>query len=149
MTPQKPQKLFNLIKIGSLWAWKNLRGYGRKLHAKFWPWGTPWDLIYDHFWVLCQHSNFQYWIFWSIWRSMGPRRYLIFFLMKFPIEWRQNHVWGCICDPSYDHIYKNIHFCKGWIGWQPRLKRASKTMSNGIFKVPNAWILVDFMRVLW
>ena len=41
------QKLLNLIKIGSLWAWKNLWGYGRKVHAKFWPWGTPWDPSYD------------------------------------------------------------------------------------------------------
>ena len=48
MTPRKNfQKLLNLIKIGSLWAWKNLWGYGRKVHAKFWPWGIPWDLSYD------------------------------------------------------------------------------------------------------
>ena len=49
MIPPKPQKLINLIKIGSLWAWKNLWGYGRKVHAKFWPWGMLWDPIYDHF----------------------------------------------------------------------------------------------------
>ena len=48
MTPQKMLKTLNLIKIGSLWAWQNLWGYGRKVHAKFWPWGMPWDLIYDH-----------------------------------------------------------------------------------------------------
>jgi hypothetical protein len=49
MTPQKAfKKLLNLIQIGSLWAWKNVRGYGRKVHAKFWPWGMPWDQIYDH-----------------------------------------------------------------------------------------------------
>ena len=53
-------KTLNLIKIGVLWAWKNLWGYGRKVHAKFWPWGTPWDPSYDHFWVLCQRSNSQY-----------------------------------------------------------------------------------------
>ena len=41
-------KTFNLIEIGILWAWKNLRGYGRKVHAKFWPWGIPWYPIYDH-----------------------------------------------------------------------------------------------------
>ena len=51
--------------------------------------------------------------------------------------------WG----PSYEHIYKNLYLCKGWIGWQPRLKRALKTISNGILKVPNA--LGDFMPVLW
>ena len=44
---------------------------------------------------------------------MGPGRYLIFFLTKFPVECRQNHVWGPIFDHSYDHIYKSIHFCKG------------------------------------
>ena len=49
MTPQKPQKLLNLIKIVSLWAWKNLWGYGRKVHAKFWTWGMPWDPIYTIF----------------------------------------------------------------------------------------------------
>ena len=46
-------------------------------------------------------------------RSTNPRGYLIFFLVKFLVEWRHNHVWGPIFDPSYDHIYKNIHFCKG------------------------------------
>ena len=48
MTLQKCLKPFNLIKIGSLWARKNVRGYGRKVHAKFWQWGMPWDKIYDH-----------------------------------------------------------------------------------------------------
>ena len=37
---------------------------------------------------------------------MDPGRYLIFFLIKFPFEWRQNYVWGLIFDPSYVHIYK-------------------------------------------
>ena len=46
------------------------------------------------------------------WRSTGPGRYLIFFLVKFPIECRQNHVWGPIFGPSYDHIYKNVHLDK-------------------------------------
>ena len=41
---------------------------------------------------------------------MVPGRYLIFFLIKFPFEWRQNHVWGPIFDPSHDHIYKCVHF---------------------------------------
>ena len=27
-------------------------------------------------------------------RSTNPGRYLIFFLVKFPVECRQNHVWG-------------------------------------------------------
>ena len=34
----------------------------------------------------------------------------IFFLIKFPVECRQNLVWGPISDPRYDHIYKNVHF---------------------------------------
>jgi hypothetical protein len=45
--PKNIKKLVNLIKIGSLLAWKNLWGYGRKVHAKFCPWGTPWDPSYD------------------------------------------------------------------------------------------------------
>ena len=54
--PAKVLKAFDLIKIGVLWVWKNLRGYGSKVHAKFWPWETPWDPSYDHFWVLCWPS---------------------------------------------------------------------------------------------
>ena len=45
--PKHFQKLLNLIKIESLWAWKNLWGYGRKVHANFWQWWTPWDPSYD------------------------------------------------------------------------------------------------------
>ena len=51
-------------------------------------------------------------VFESIWRSTRPGRYLIFFLVKFHVECRQNNVWGCICDPSYDHIYKDMYFAK-------------------------------------
>ena len=29
--------------------------------------------------------------------------------MKFPVECRQNHVWGPIFDPSYDDICKKIY----------------------------------------
>ena len=57
MTPPKVLKTLNLIKVGVLWAWKNLWGYGRKVHAKFCPWGTPWDPSYDHFYILYQRSN--------------------------------------------------------------------------------------------
>ena len=39
-------------------------------------------------------------------RSTNLGRYLIFFLIKFPFECRQNHVWGPIFDLSYDHIHK-------------------------------------------
>ena len=44
-------------------------------------------------------------------RSTNPGRYLIFFLVKFPVECRQNHVWGPICVWSYDHLIKT-HFYK-------------------------------------
>ena len=47
---------------------------------------------------------------------MDPGRYPIFFLIKLPFECRQNHVWGRIFDPSYDHIYKNVHFVKVELG---------------------------------
>ena len=70
MTPQKLQKLLNLIKVGVLWAKKNVWGHGTKVHAKFWPWGTPWDPSYDHFWVLCWPSFSQYSIFWCMWGYM-------------------------------------------------------------------------------
>ena len=46
-------------------------------------------------------------------RSTNPRRYLISFLINFPVECRQNYVWRPIFDPSYDHIDKSKHFCKG------------------------------------
>ena len=62
------------------------------------------------------------------------------------------HSKSCLGTPwgsSYDHIYKNMYFCKGWIAWQQRLKGALNTISNGILKVQNAWILVDIMQVLW
>ena len=148
--PQKKlSKTVDLIKIGSLWPWKNLWGYGRKVHAEFWPLGTPWDPSYDDFCFLCQRTNSWYWIIWSIWRSTGPGRYLIFFLVKLHVEWRQNHVWGCIFDPSYGNVYENMYFCKGWIGWYPWLKRALTTMSNGLLKVQKALVLGDFMRVSW
>ena len=60
MTPEKCLKTHKLIKNDPLWACRNIKGYGRKVHAKFWPWGTSWDPIYDNFWVLCQHSHSQY-----------------------------------------------------------------------------------------
>ena len=72
--------------------------------------GTPYDPIYDHFCVFVSVlpspilKNFNYM------RSINPGRYLIFFLIKFPVEWRQNQVWGPIFDPSYDHIYKCDYF---------------------------------------
>ena len=46
MTPQNFQKQSNLMNFDPLWAWQNLCGYGRKVHAKSWPWGMPWEPIY-------------------------------------------------------------------------------------------------------
>ena len=54
MTHEKCLKSHNLIKSDPLWACGSIGGYGRKVHAKIWPWGNPCNLIYDHFWDLCQ-----------------------------------------------------------------------------------------------
>ena len=54
--------------------------------------------------------------------------------------------WG----PSYEHICKNTYFCQGRFGWIPWLKRAWKTIPNGVLKVQNAWFCVNVMRIsLW
>ena len=37
--PPRPLETSILIKTGPLWAWQGLWGYGRKVHAKFWPLG--------------------------------------------------------------------------------------------------------------
>ena len=46
-----------LIKTWFLWAWQNPLGYGRKVHAKFWPWGMPGNQSYDYFCVPCCHPT--------------------------------------------------------------------------------------------
>ena len=43
-------------------------------------------------------------------RFTNPGRYLIFFLIKFPVECHQNHVWGRVFDSIYDNIYKCDYF---------------------------------------
>ena len=48
MTPLDSSKRDILMKSGPLWAWPNLWEYGRKVHAKFWAWGMPWDQICGH-----------------------------------------------------------------------------------------------------
>ena len=66
--------------------------------------------------------------FLTFWRFTGPGRYLIFsreILHRMHSESCLGTPWG----PSYEHICKNIYFCKGCIGWQPWLKRALKTIS--------------------
>ena len=60
MTPEKCLKSPSLIKNDPLWACRSIRWYGRKVHAKVWPWKNPWDPIYDNFWDLCQSPNSQY-----------------------------------------------------------------------------------------
>ena len=56
-SPKKCIKMLILIICGPLWAWQNLLGYDRKVHAKFWFQGTPWDPSYDYFWVPCCHPK--------------------------------------------------------------------------------------------
>ena len=72
--------------------------------------GTPWDPSYDHFCVLCQTLKFPILNILKHMRSTNPGRYLIFFLVRIPVECRQNRVWGLIFEPSYEHFYKGDHF---------------------------------------
>ena len=62
---------------------------------------------------------------------MGPGKYLIFFLIKFPFECRQNHVWGPICDPSYDHFYKCDHFGNKCIYMYKYMREGKKGREKG------------------
>ena len=41
---------------------------------------------------------------------MDPGRHPIVLLLKFPVEWHRNYVWGPIFDPSYDHFTICKHF---------------------------------------
>ena len=59
------------------------------------------------FYVSAQIPNIEY--FEVHGGLQAPGRISSFFLMKFPVECRQNHVWGPIFGLSYDHIYKNVH----------------------------------------
>ena len=92
--PPKCLKMFILIILGALWPWQKLRGYGRKVHAKFWPSGMPWDPIYDNFesHVHPHISNIGYMKVYNGLQALGGISFL--FLMKFHVECRQNHVWG-------------------------------------------------------
>ena len=59
---------------------------------------------------------------------------------------------SCLGTPwgrRWEHICKNMYSCQGRFGWDPWLKRASKTISNGVLKVRNAWILVNIMMISW
>ena len=58
-------------------------------------------------------------------RSTNPGRYLIFFLIKFPVEWRQNHVWEPIFDPVMS-IFINVTILD--------IRTASQTYRKAIYK---------------
>ena len=92
MTPPKVLKTLNLIKIGALWVWKNLWGYGRKVHATFWPWGTPWDPSYFIFVfsVRAQIPNIEYFEVYGGLHALGGIS--SFFSLSFP----SNGVRSCL-----------------------------------------------------
>ena len=92
MTSPKVLKTLNLIKIGVVWVWKNLWGYGRKVHAKFWPWGNHWVQVMTIFvfYVSAQIPNIEYFEVYGGLQALGA---ISFFLVKFSVECRQNHVW--------------------------------------------------------
>ena len=115
MTPQNFQKLLNLINFDPAWACQNIWGHGRIILVKFGGFGMPGSPSYDHLCVSCWPSFFQFLIYEGIRGVTGPGRYLIFFLGKFPVECRKNHVWGPIFDPSYDHIHKCDLFARIYI----------------------------------
>ena len=59
------------------------------------------------FYVSATIPNIEYFELYEVYKSRDVSH---LFLVKFPVEWRQNHVWGPIFDPSHDHIYKCVHF---------------------------------------
>ena len=97
MTPLDPSKLAILIKIGFLWAWQNLWGYGRKVHAKFWLWGMAWGPSYDHFrtHVATQRANSYWWSFpiLAIWQSLGLIFVLVLLNSSREIQRRVYQLW--------------------------------------------------------
>ena len=62
VTPSKVLKAINLIKIGVLWAWKNLWGYGKIILIKFGAWGRPGTGVMTIFesYVSAQIPNVEY-----------------------------------------------------------------------------------------
>ena len=70
MTPQNPQTLANLIKIGALWVCQHLWGHGGMILVKIEPLGMLWVPSYDHWCALCygimQFDDppkiFKYWL---------------------------------------------------------------------------------------
>ena len=45
----------------------------------------------------------------EVYGGLCPGRHPIVLLVKFPVEWHRNYVWGPIFDPSYDHFTKCKH----------------------------------------
>ena len=116
MTPQKCLQMFKLTKIGVLWVWKNLWGYGRKVHAKVWSWGTPWDPSYDHFCVLGQTLKLLILKILMYMQVYGPWEVSHLFsreiARRMPFESCLGTPWG----PIYEHICKNVYFKRGRFG---------------------------------
>jgi hypothetical protein len=86
--------------------------------------------------------------FFAFLRVYGPREVAHLLAREISHRMRSKSCLGTPWGPSYEHICKNIHFWRGRFGWDPWLKRASKTISNGILKVHNAWFLVSVMSIL-
>ena len=57
------------------------------------------------FYVSAQIPNIEYFEVYG--GLQAPGGISSIFLVQFPVECNQNHVWGPIFVPSYDHFYKN------------------------------------------
>ena len=76
--------------------------------------GTPFMIIFGIY-VSTPIPNIETFQIYEVYKSwkvshLFSHQISIFFLIKFPVEWHQNHVWKPIFDPSYDHFYKCEHF---------------------------------------
>ena len=94
------------------------------------PWGppgTPFITIFV-FYVNPQIFNIEHFEANEVYKS---REVSHFFLIKFPLECRRNHVWGPIFDPSYDHIQKTYIFVKVREGRKEGMKGGSKEGRKG------------------
>ena len=115
-----------------------------KLHTGVFParaggrgfWGTHVGLHLFNSFVIFFFVGFKPWEVAHLFSPEVSRR--------MPSEWCLGTPWG----PSYEHMCKNIYLGKGWIGLDPWLKRALKTISNGVLKIQHAKISVSVMRIL-
>ena len=93
MTPKKPSQTINLfIKMGSFGYQKMFGDMVLRYMPNSDPWGPPGTRVMTIcvFYVNPQIPNIE---ILKHMTSTNPGRYLIFFIIKFPFEWRQNHVW--------------------------------------------------------